>query len=60
MKDLSAKEIKERRNEIRLVACPYCQAGPGLPCRSPSGYPLATVHAARRSAAADAGVYEVK
>ena len=49
--------IAANRALIRRVPCPRCGAAKFAYCVSPAGYRLSTVHAGRRSRAADAGIY---
>lgn len=48
--------VQERINRNR-VPCLKCRAAAYRLCVGPKGHALYTVHAARRSAAADAGIY---
>jgi len=49
--------IEGNRAQIRRVDCPRCGAEKYHLCRTPSGHLIYSVHGARRSLAADTGLY---
>ncbi len=50
--------VLENHWKIRQVPCPRCGAAKGAACKGPNGKPTSMPHQARRSAAADAGLYK--
>jgi hypothetical protein len=40
-------EADPRTTCPRSIECPHCHAGPGSPCRRPSGHRASRLHAAR-------------
>ena len=50
--------VRENHRKIMQAHCPRCGAGKGAPCKDPSGKSASMPHQARRSAAADAGLYK--
>jgi len=51
------ESARAKHARISSVPCPKCGAAEGAPCRVPNGKTAVVPHQARRSAAADAGIY---